>query len=256
MMAPEYGRGERVFPQGETRTGYDAMVRFDLYTIALLTLRDDAPQLDEAAAAALQDAHMAHNADLHEAGHLLAAGPLPDARFRGLGIWSVEPERVRELREQDPAVRAGRLSAEVARWMVPDGTVAFSPTRLPRSVAEVTSGHVQLDRFVITLLTRGPVAPPVDERERAALQDAHLARNAGLHDEGHLLTAGPLRHDELRALGIWSVDAEQVRAHVAADPLVTAGRLAATVIPWMVPSGAISFPSGRLPRSTAEAAYE
>src|SRR5215471_12501013 len=149
-----------------------AGVRFDLFTIALLTLRDDAPQLDEEEAAALQDAHMAYNAGLHDAGHLLAAGPLPDARFRGLSVWAVEPERVRLLRTEDPAVRAGRLSAEVLRWMVPGGTVAFSPTRLPRSVAEVTSGEVSLDRFTIALLAALPDAPSLDEGPRAALQDA------------------------------------------------------------------------------------
>jgi hypothetical protein len=77
-----------------------------------------------------------------------------------------------------------------------------------------------------------------------------------MHDAGELLTAGPLRHDVLRALGIWRLEAEQVSERVAADPLVQAGRLAATVLPWMVPSGAISFPPGRLPRSRAEAAYE
>jgi uncharacterized protein len=53
-------------------------VEFDRYTIALLILRPDAPELDEEAAAELQDAHMAHLADLHEQGHLLAAGPLSD----------------------------------------------------------------------------------------------------------------------------------------------------------------------------------
>jgi uncharacterized protein YciI len=231
-------------------------VRFDLFTIALLLLRDDAPTLDDEAAAALQDSHMAYNADLHEAGHLLAAGPLADARYRGLGIWSAELERVRALREQDPAVRAGRLSADLARWMAPDGTVAFSPTRLPRSVAEVAGGQVELDRFTVTLLAARPDAPALDEGIRAELQDAHLARSAELHDAGELLTAGPLRHDVLRALGIWSIQAEQVQEHVAADPLVRAGRLSVTVMPWMVPSGAISFPAGRLPRSRSEAAYE
>jgi hypothetical protein len=160
------------------------------------------------------------------------------------------------LREQDPAVRAGRLSAEVLRWMVPDGTVAFSRTRLPRSVAEVTSGEVQLDCFTIALLAARDDAPPLDDKARAALQDAHLARNADLHDAGHLLTAGPLRHDVLRLLGIWRLRPEQVQAHIIADPLVEAGRMAATVTPWMVPSGAISFPPGRLPRSRADAAYE
>ena len=112
-------------------------MEFDRYTIALLILRPDAPDLDEGAAAALQDAHMAHLADLHEAGHLLAAGPLSDEKFRGLSILNVEPERARELKEQDPAVRMGRFSVEVIPWMVPAGAMAFSPARFPRSVAEV-----------------------------------------------------------------------------------------------------------------------
>lgn len=231
-------------------------MRFDLLTIALLTLRDDAPQLDEREAAALQDAHMAHTADLHAAGHLLAAGPVPDERYRGLGIWDVDPERVDALREQDPAVRAGQLSATAVRWMVPGGTIAFSRTHLPRSMAEVASGEITLDRFVIVLLTLRPDAPPMDDAARSALQDAHLAHNADLHEAGHMLAAGPLHHEELRGLSIWSPDLEQVRTLSAGDPSVRAGRLAPRVMPWMVPSGAISFSPSRFPRSTAEAAYE
>ena len=111
-------------------------MQFDRYTIALLILRPDAPQLDDEAAAALQDAHMAHLADLHEAGHLLAAGPLSDEEFRGLSILNVEPERALGLKEADPAVRAGRFSVKVIPWMVPARAMAFSPTRFPRSAAE------------------------------------------------------------------------------------------------------------------------
>jgi uncharacterized protein YciI len=111
-------------------------VEFDRFTVALLILRPDAPELDDEAAAQLQNAHLAHLADLHDAGHLLAAGPLLDERFRGLSILAVEPERARELKEQDPAVRAGRFSLEIFPWMVPSGAVSFSPTRFPRSIAE------------------------------------------------------------------------------------------------------------------------
>jgi len=113
-------------------------LQFDQYTIALLILRPDAPELDDEAAAALQDAHMAHLADLHEARHLLAAGPLSDEKFRGLTILNVEPERARELKEQDPAVQIGRFSVKVMPWVVPAGAMAFSPTRFPRSVAEAS----------------------------------------------------------------------------------------------------------------------
>ena len=112
-------------------------VQLDRFTIALLVLRPDAPRLDEQAAAALQDAHLAHLADLHDAGYLLAAGPLSDETFRGLNILNVEPERARVLTEQDPAVRAGRFSVQLIPWMVPKGAMHFAPTRFPRSLAEV-----------------------------------------------------------------------------------------------------------------------
>jgi uncharacterized protein len=111
-------------------------VEFDRLTIVLLTLRPDAPELADHAAAALQDSHMAHLADLHEAGHLVAAGPLDDAEYRGLSIFNVAPEEARELSEQDPAVRAGRLAVNVIPWMLPSGAMAFSPARFPRSMAE------------------------------------------------------------------------------------------------------------------------
>jgi uncharacterized protein YciI len=111
-------------------------VEFDRYTIVLLTLRPDAPELDDEAAAALQDAHLAHLAELHEEGYLLAAGPLSDETFRGLSILNVDPEQARELKEQDPAVKIGRLAVKVIPWIVPAGAISFSRTRFPRSIAE------------------------------------------------------------------------------------------------------------------------
>jgi len=112
---------------------------FDHLTVSLLVLRPDAPELDEEEAAALQDAHLAHLADLHEAGHLLAAGPLSDEKFRGLSILRVDVDEARRLKEADPAVRAGRFSVEVMPWMVPAGAISFSPTRFPRSIADASA---------------------------------------------------------------------------------------------------------------------
>jgi uncharacterized protein len=111
-------------------------MEFDRLTIVLLLLHPDAPELDDEASSALQDAHMGHLADLHEAGHLVAAGPLGDEEYRGLSIFNVEPDEARELSEHDPAVRAGRLAVKVIPWMLPAGAVAFSPARFPRSIAE------------------------------------------------------------------------------------------------------------------------
>jgi uncharacterized protein YciI len=113
-----------------------ASMEFDRFAITLLVQRPDAPVLDEATAGALQDAHMAHIADLHAAGYLLAAGPLTDERFRGLSIFTVDVDRARELKESDPAVVAGLYSVVAMRWSVPDGAISFSPTRFPRSMED------------------------------------------------------------------------------------------------------------------------
>jgi uncharacterized protein len=115
-------------------------VQFDQFTIVLLMLRPDAPQLDDAAADALQEAHMAYLADLHEAGQLLAGGPLDDPEYRGLSIMNVSPERALELKERDPAVLAGRLALKTIPWNVPGGAIHFTPTRFPRSIAEAVAG--------------------------------------------------------------------------------------------------------------------
>ena len=109
---------------------------FDRYTIVLLTLRPDAPEMTEDEANALQDAHMSHLAELHDAGYVLAAGPLDDPKYRGLSILNVDPERALELKETDPAVQAGRLELKAIPWMVPGGAISFSSTRFPRSIAD------------------------------------------------------------------------------------------------------------------------
>jgi uncharacterized protein YciI len=111
-------------------------MEFDRFTVVLLVRREDAPHLSEADAAELQDSHMSHLADLHQAGHLLAAGPLMDDHFRGLSILNVDPETARQLKENDPAVRAGRFDVLVMPWMVPGGAMTFSATTFPRSMAE------------------------------------------------------------------------------------------------------------------------
>jgi uncharacterized protein YciI len=113
-------------------------VEFDRYTIALLVKPPDAPQLDDAAATAMQSRHLAHLASLHDAGHLLAAGPLRDAELRGLSILNVEPERALELKTADPAVRAGLYTVKAVEWMLPAGLISFTPGFMPRSVADVT----------------------------------------------------------------------------------------------------------------------
>ena len=116
-------------------------MKFDHFTITLLELRPDAPVMDEGAADTLQSEHLAHLADLHDQGVLIAAGPLrgeEDRVLRGLSIWAVPPDEVQRIIDAhpDPAVVAGRFSVRVIPWMVPQGAVRSGESRFPRSVGE------------------------------------------------------------------------------------------------------------------------
>ena len=107
---------------------------FDEYTISLL-VSGPTPITD-----ALQDAHLAHLASLHDAGSLLAAGPLsdPTGELRGLSILSVPVDEALRLKEADEAVRAGVFSVRVMPWKIPSGGMSFSRTFYPRSIRDVT----------------------------------------------------------------------------------------------------------------------
>jgi uncharacterized protein len=114
-------------------------MRFDSHTLVLLVRPPDAPELSAEESARIQDAHLAHQADLAAQGHLLVAGPLDgqdDERLRGICVLAVDPETARRLYRADPAVRAGRLAVEVMTWLTPAGGAAFTPVPLPRSMAE------------------------------------------------------------------------------------------------------------------------
>lgn len=114
-------------------------MRFDSYTVTLLTLRPDAPVMTEEQAAELQDRHLAHGAELQDRGLILARGPLTDQddeRLRGISIWSVDAATARAHAEADPAVQIGRLAVEVMTWMMPAGNIQFTKVRAPRSIAE------------------------------------------------------------------------------------------------------------------------
>jgi uncharacterized protein len=116
-------------------------MRFDRYTVILLTLRPDPPVLTDEQATELQNRHLAYGAGLQESGLILARRPLThqdDVRFRGFSIWSVDQETARAHAEADPAVQAGRLAVQVMTWMMPAGNLTFAKVRPPHSIAEAT----------------------------------------------------------------------------------------------------------------------
>jgi uncharacterized protein YciI len=115
------------------------------------------------------------------------------------------------------------------------------------------------DHVTLVFLVRPPDAPDLPDDEADALQDAHLAHQAGLAEQGQLLVAGPLTgqdDDRMRGICVLAVGPERARELYSGDPAVRAGRLAIEVATWLVPSGGAAFPGIRLPRSMAEAMGE
>lgn len=117
-------------------------MEFDQFTVCLLITNPDGPDFSEGELDQLQDAHMAYLADLHDQGVLLAAGPAlgpGDRKYRGFAIFNIDVEQARALNNSDPAVVAGHYITEVVSWLVPHGAMHFTPTTLPRSMAEAMS---------------------------------------------------------------------------------------------------------------------
>jgi uncharacterized protein YciI len=76
--------------------------------------------LESAETQALQEAHMANIRAMWAAKKLIIAGPLGDSgEIRGIFLFQVgSSEEARNLAEADPAVKAGRLVAEIHPWWV------------------------------------------------------------------------------------------------------------------------------------------
>lgn len=101
----------------------------DLEAFELVILRrpPDARSYDDATLDRIQREHLAYLASLRDSGQIVTNGPVldqPDEALRGLAIYRTGSlEEARRLAEQDPAVLAGRLAAEVMTWWSPAGAM-------------------------------------------------------------------------------------------------------------------------------------
>jgi len=95
--------------------GFEVVYMVQLYGVP------DQQNNDPETLTALQNNHLAHIRHLAEIGHLLVAGPCPTTPndLRGLLIIRANDEaQTRELIEEDPAIKANRLRAEIIPWMI------------------------------------------------------------------------------------------------------------------------------------------
>lgn len=95
------------------------------YYIGFLKRVEDKPLMDSTKVAQIQQAHLDYMSQNSKDGVLLMAGPFgDDGEIRGIVIYDVPSlEEAKNIIENDPAVKAGRLSIEVHPWWAAKGSV-------------------------------------------------------------------------------------------------------------------------------------
>jgi uncharacterized protein len=112
-------------------------VDLEAFELVLLRRPENAPDLPEETLERIQRDHLEYHAMLRAAGQVVTNGPVseqPDPSLRGLTFYRTgSVARARQLAEDDPAVRAGRLTVEIMTWYCQPGTMSKPgrPVSLP-----------------------------------------------------------------------------------------------------------------------------
>ncbi|MFZ0299712.1 MAG: YciI family protein [Candidatus Sulfotelmatobacter sp.] len=203
------------------------------YFFVLLNRPANAPQLSKEAGEKLQEEHMANIRKMADEHKLVIAGPfLDDTALRGIFVLQAETAaQAQEWADSDPAVKAGRLAAEV------HGPWDIDPSAIHDSVEPAG-----LEQYTLVLLKRGenwnPNAP-----EFMDVVKRHHALVKQMIDQGSLAIAGPFSlsdQGELLGVSIFRVGAEQTAVLLKDDPIVKAGLLKPEMHPWGTGKGVLA----------------
>jgi uncharacterized protein YciI len=203
------------------------------YFFVLLNRPANAPQLSKEAGEKLQEEHMANIHKMMAEGKLVIAGPfLDDTALRGIFVFRADSAaQVQEWADSDPAVKAGRFSAEV------HGPRGIDPSAI-HNPAEVSG----FEQYTLVLLKNGdhwdPNAPGFMD-----VMKQHHAFIKQITDKGNLAIAGPFPFSdpgELRGVGIYRVGTEQTAKLMQDDPIVKAGLLKPEIHPWGTGKGVLA----------------
>ena len=101
---------------------------------------------------------------------------------------------------------------------------------------------MKLDAYTVVFLRSPSDAPQFSDEELEILQRDHLAFNARMRDSGLAVITGPLRDqpdESLRGINVFRTTLEETRTLMQGDPMIRARRLAADVMTWWIPAGAL-----------------
>lgn len=109
-------------------------MELESYELVMLRRPAQPTEYDDETLDRIQTEHLAFHDALRREGTVVTNGPLrgqPDESLRGLTFYRVgSVERAREIAEQDPSVRAGRLVVEVMQWLCRPGGMVRPGTAL------------------------------------------------------------------------------------------------------------------------------
>jgi len=164
---------------------------------------------------------------------LVIAGPLMDnTTLRGILVLQADSAaQAQEWADSDPAVKAGRLSADVhGPWLIDQSTI-HNPAEPPG-----------MEQYTIVLMKRGdnwnPNAP-----EFIDVMKQHPAFVAQMTEQGNMAIAGlfPFSDQgELRGAAIFRVGTERTAKLMQDDPKVKAGLLKTEIHPWATGKGVLA----------------
>jgi len=164
---------------------------------------------------------------------LVIAGPfLDDTTLRGIFVLHADSAaQAQEWADSDPAVKAGRLSAEVhGPWLINPSTI-HNPAEPPG-----------FEQYTLVLLKRGQDRNP-NASEFIDVMKQHTGFVKQMIDQGNLAIAGlfPFNDQgELRGVAIFRVGMEQTAKLTKDDPTVKAGLLRTEIHPWGTGKGVLA----------------
>ena len=202
----------------------------DKLFLVLLKRPASAPQLSKEAGDKLQEEHMTNIRKLYAEHKLVMAGPfMDDGVLRGIFVLKAASlAQAQEWANTDPAIKAGRLAAEVhGPWMVHPEMI------------HPTDSNV-MEQYTLVLIHAGdawdPKAPAFQETGKQ-----HQAYARKMMDQGSVALAGPFGDNaQLKGIYIFTVDAEQAAKLVADDPMVKAGFFKPEPHPWITAHGVLA----------------
>ena len=203
------------------------------FFLVLLNRPANAPQLSKEAGAKLQEEHMANIRKMAAEHKLLVAGPFMDGTtLRGIFVLQAESmAQAQAWADSDPAVKAGRLAAELhGPWQI-DPSAIHAPAEPPG-----------MERYTLVLMKRGEHWNPGAQEFMEVIR-RHHAFVQQMTEQGNLAIAGPFPLSdpgELRGVTIFRLNESQTAKLTQEDPAVKAGILKPELHPWATGKGVLA----------------